>query len=250
MNKVQEFFNDKFGSVRTATIKGQVYFVGLDIAKSLGYSNERKAIITHCKSPLKHEIDVTSQNSTSHKARNSQVMLMISKSDIYRLIVRSKLESAEEFESWIFEKILPTIEKTGAYIEDEQKTVDYYFSQFSDEIKLSMVKELEEKNKALQEFYDNLINTDGLMSMNTVSKELNGIGLKTLYAYLRSKGIVFYKDDINIPYQRFMDQKLFKVKETPCADGKTRPATYATKKGLEYIRKLLHKDGFYDEVTL
>ena len=38
----------------------------------------------------------------------------------------------------------------------------------------------------------------------------------------------------------------FAVKETPCHDGKIRSVTYVTKKGLEYIRKLLHKDGYYD----
>ena len=44
-------------------------------------------------------------------------------------------------------------------------------------------------------------------------------------------------------------KKLFAVVETPCADGKYRPITYATKKGLEYIRKLLRKDGYYDLAT-
>ena len=49
MNKIQEFFNEKFGTVRTITIDGVVYFVGIDIAKSLGYSNAAKAVSTHCK---------------------------------------------------------------------------------------------------------------------------------------------------------------------------------------------------------
>ena len=46
---------------------------------------------------------------------------------------------------------------------------------------------------------------------------------------------------------RFKNKKLFAVVETPCADGKYRPVTYVTKKGLEYIRKLLRKDGYYDD---
>ena len=248
MNKIQEFFNEKFGTVRTITIDGVVYFVGIDIAKSLGYSNAAKAVSTHCKKAIKSDIDVSSQNGNAHKARKSQEMLVITKSDIYRLIVRSKLESADEFESWIFDEIMPTIEKTGAYIEEgrEQEMVNYYFSSLSSDLQGKIVNELMEKNKELQQFYDDLMNTEGLMSMNTVSKELNGFGLKTLYAYLRGKKIMFYKEGVNIPYQRFMNQGLFKVVESPCADGKYRPTTYATKKGLDYIRKLLHKDGYYD----
>ena len=248
MGKIQEFFNKKFGTVRTVTIDGVVYFVGIDIAKSLGYSNAAKAVSTHCKRAIKSDIDVSSQNGNAHKARKSQEMLVICKSDIYRLIVRSKLESADEFESWIFDEIMPTIEKTGAYIEEgrEQEMVNYYFSSLSSDLQGQIVNELMEKNKELQQFYDDLMNTEGLMSMNTVSKELNGFGLKTLYAYLRGKKIMFYKEGVNIPYQRFMNQGLFKVVESPCADGKYRPTTYATKKGLDYIRKLLHKDGYYD----
>lgn len=100
----------------------------------------------------------------------------------------------------------------------------------------------------LQQFYDDLLSTDGLYHTNTIAKELK-IGRNTLLSYLRGKKILFYQDNSNVPYQRFMNQGLFAVVETPCADGKYRPVTYATKKGLEYIRKLLHKDGYYDAVT-
>lgn len=257
MNRINEFFNEKFGMVRTVEIDGNIYFVGLDIAKALGYSNERKAINSHCKHPVKAIINVVSQNGTSHKARKSQEMLVISKSDIYRLIVRSKLHSVDEFESWVFDEILPTIERTGAYIEDgrEEEMIEHYFSSISDKVKLLMVKDLQEtvrkereKNKELQQFYDDLMNTEGLYHMNMVAKQLK-IGRNTMLSYLRGKNILFYQDNSNVPYQRFMNQKLFAVVETPCSDGKYRPVTCATKKGLEYIRKLLRKNGYYDTAT-
>lgn len=238
MNKIQEFFNEKFGTVRTITIDGVVYFVASDIARALGYKNPQKAIRDHCKRVNESFIP---SNGGEQKAN------VITKSDIYRLIVRSKLESADEFESWIFDEIMPTIEKTGAYIEpgQEQKMVNYYFSNLSSDLQGQIVNELMEKNKELQQFYDDLMNTEGLYHMNTVAKELR-IGRNTLFAYLRGKSIMFYQDNSNVPYQRFMNQKLFKVIESPCADGKYRPTTYATKKGLDYIRKLLHKDGYYN----
>ncbi|MFQ7208544.1 MAG: BRO family protein [Coprococcus sp.] len=49
MNKIQEFFNEQFGSIRSVIIDDIVYFYGIDIAKALGYSNASKAITTHCK---------------------------------------------------------------------------------------------------------------------------------------------------------------------------------------------------------
>ena len=112
------------------------------------------------------------------------------------------------------------------------------------------IADLKEENEELKEFYDTLLSTEGLLPMNTVAKEL-GIGLKRLYLFLRTHDVMFYKGNVNIPYQRFMEQGLFKVKETPCKDGVYRPATYATRKGLEYIRKILRKDGYYNaEVTV
>lgn len=136
---------------------------------------------------------------------------------------------------------------TGAAIPsgNEQKMVSYYFSSLSSETQGVIVNELIEKNKELQQFYDDLMNTNGLYSMNIIAKELK-IGRNTLFSYLRSKSIMFYNNGSNIPYQRFMNQGLFRVIESSCADGEYRPTTYVTKKGLDYLRKLLHKDGYYN----
>ena len=45
----------------------------------------------------------------------SQEASFISEGDLYRLIMKSKLPSAEKFESWVMDEILPTIRKTGSY---------------------------------------------------------------------------------------------------------------------------------------
>lgn len=168
------------------------------------------------------------------------------------------MDSAEEFESWVFDEILPTVERTGGYFEEgrEEEVIDRYFSSFSDDVKLLMLKDLQkamkeekEKNRELQQFYDDLMDTEGLMPINRVAKELE-IGEYKLFKFLRDKKIFFYdKDMINLPYERFRKEGKFKVKETPCQDGEIRSVTYATKKGLEYIRKLLRKDGYYNMVT-
>ena len=39
---------------------------------------------------------------------------------MYRLIVHSKLPSAERFERWVFDEVLPTIRKHGAYLTKEK----------------------------------------------------------------------------------------------------------------------------------
>lgn len=248
MNKIQEFFNEQFGTVRSIVIDDIVYFYGIDIAKALGYSNASKAVTTHYKRVVSKVLETSnSQNGKTVKGKVS----LIAKSDIYRLIVKSKLETADKFESWIFDEILPTIETTGAYIEEgrEEEMISEYFPSFSKEVQTEMVNDLIRQNKELKQFYDDLMNTEGYMSINTCAKEL-GIGEYKLFSFLRSKKVFFYdKDMVNVPYQRFMNEGKFVVKETPCHDGEMRSVTYATKKGLDYMRKLLRKNGYYDKLV-
>ena len=243
-HSMQVFEINECGKIEVVQNGDKFYFPATKCAKILGYKNPQKAVRDHCIGVNESFIP---SNGGEQKAK------VITKSDIYRLIVRSKLESADEFESWIFDEIMPTIEKTGAYIEEgrEQEMVNYYFSSLSSDLQGQIVNELIEKNKELQQFYDDLMNTEGLMQINTVAKEL-GIGEYTLFAYLRGKKVFFYdKDKVNVPYERFRKEGKFVVKETPCHDGNIRAVTYATKKGLEYIRKILRKDGYYNaEVTV
>ncbi len=176
--------------------------------------------------------------------------IVLTEDGLYEVCMRSTKPVAKEMKKEI-KKYLKSIRLTGAAIPEgrEQEMVNYYFFGLSSDLQGKIVNELIEKNKELQQFYDDLMNTEGLMSINIMAKELK-ISEYTLFAYLRGKKIFFYdKDKVNVPYERFRKEGKFAVKETPCHDGKTRSVTYATKKGLEYIRKLLRKDGYYTEVA-
>lgn len=221
------------------------WFLAKDVAEWINYSK------SNGKYQISNMLKKVDDNEKGLKSFNTlggiQETWFLTEDGLYECCMRSTKDEAKLLKREI-KKYLKSIRLTGAAIPvgSEQKMVNYYFSSLSSDLQGQIVNELMERNKELQQFYDDLINTDGLMSMNAVSKELNGFGLKTLYAYLRGKKVMFYKDGINIPYQRFMNQGLFKVIESPCADGQYRPTTYATKKGLDYIRKLLRKDGYYN----
>ena len=106
MNELQIFNSEEFGDIRTIEIDGKPYFVGTDVAKALGYSNPRKAILDHCKGVTKRDTPTSS---------GVQSMSYINEGDLYRLIMKSKLPSAEKFESWVMDEVLPAIRKTGSY---------------------------------------------------------------------------------------------------------------------------------------
>ncbi len=106
MNELKIFENTEFGQVRTVTIEDKIYFVASDVAKALGYAKPQNAISAHCKGTLKWGIPTNGGN---------QEMNIIPEGDIYRLVVKSELPSAEKFESWVFDEVLPTIRKQGIY---------------------------------------------------------------------------------------------------------------------------------------
>ncbi|MGO0904955.1 BRO-N domain-containing protein [Clostridioides difficile] len=108
-NDLQVFKNSDFGEIRTVEIDGKPYFVATDIAKALGYRDTTNAIKQHCKWVVKHHIP-----HPQSKTKTLEVNV-IPEGDMYRLITNSELPSAEKFESWVFDEVLPSIRKTGTY---------------------------------------------------------------------------------------------------------------------------------------
>ena len=108
--KVTEFHNTEFGAIRVIEDQGRLLFCGTDVAFALGYSKPRNAINMHCKGALKKG---------ALTAGGVQTMTFIPEGDVYRLITKSHLPSAQRFESWVFDEILPAIRKTGGYMSSD-----------------------------------------------------------------------------------------------------------------------------------
>ena len=109
MNDIKIFNNEEFGQVRTVEIEGKIYFVASDVARALGYEKPANAVAMHCRYTLKQGIPHP-QNPDKQIEVN-----VIPEGDMYRLITHSKLESAERFESWVFDDVLPSIRQNGYY---------------------------------------------------------------------------------------------------------------------------------------
>lgn len=109
MNSLQIFKNADFGSIRVLYEDGKPLFCGADACKALGYSNQWDALKRHCRYLVKRE--APNPQSVSKKI----TMNFLPEGDLYRLITHSKLPSAEKFECWVFDEVLPTLRQTGQY---------------------------------------------------------------------------------------------------------------------------------------
>ena len=92
MNELQIFNIPELGKIRTINENGAVLFCGSDVARALGYTNPSKALTDHCKGTVKRRAPTNG---------GEQEMSFIPESDLYRLIFRSKLPSAERFTDWV-----------------------------------------------------------------------------------------------------------------------------------------------------
>lgn len=108
MNELQIFNSEEFGEIRTVTIDNEPWFVGIDVAKSLGYANPKNAVPKH----VSEEDKLGTQIEYAGQRREVTV---INESGLYALIFGSKLESAKRFKRWVTSEVLPAIRKTGSY---------------------------------------------------------------------------------------------------------------------------------------
>ena len=247
-NMVKTFVNEEFGSVRTIEENGRVMFCGKDVALALGYSDTNNAIKTHCKKDgvvIHHLIDSMGRK---------QGAKFISESNLYRLISHSRLPSAEKFESWIFDDVLPTIRRTGGYVANEDMFVDNYLPFLDDayrnlfRLQMIAINQLNERirhEKPLVEFANQVSNTNNLIDMNVMAKlaraENIPVGRNKLYSWLKRTGVLMSN---NLPYQRYIDRGYFAVKESVFeVNGlkKTYRQTFVTGKGQVFIIGLLKK---------
>lgn len=110
------FENAEFGKVRTIMIDGEPWFVGKDVAESLGYSNASKAVMTHVDDDDKtfRMVDIADSQNGNMPIGQTKTAL-INESGVYSLVFSSKLEGAKRFKHWVTSEVLPSIRKHGMY---------------------------------------------------------------------------------------------------------------------------------------
>lgn len=246
MNEMMIFSNPEFGNVRTIEIDGTIYFSGTDAAKALGYSRPQDAVSRHCRHSVKHGATIPVSNQYAQSGTRIVEMIFIPESDLYRLIMRSQLESAEKFEEWVTAEVLPSIRKTGKY-EVVQKQDSY---QIADPIERAKrwIEEQQEKQlleqkvqeqKPKAEYFDSLVDNRLLTTFRDAAKEFH-MPPKAFTKWLSDNGYI-YRDRHNIikPYEQHRKSGLFQMKDFSTPYGYSNVQTYITVKGKETFRLLL-----------
>lgn len=259
-NNIEIFNSAEFGRVRVIEEDGNYLFCAKDVAEALGYAVPRKAIYDHCRYVLKRNVPHPQSETKTVQ------MLFISEGDVYRLIVHSKLPSAERFERWVFDEVLPSLRKNGIYVTDPlmqqiAKDPDYLYALWNTlEQQNAMIAEkdehierqenlildmshvvfmqdveIDEKDEIIEdmswkaEYYDNHVAESDGVPVRVLAKQLE-MPEKKLVDILIGCRFLYRCGKHLLPYADARSAGLFKVREG---------GTLVTPKGKDKIYKLL-----------
>lgn len=250
MNELQIFNNPEFGEIRTISENGAVLFCGSDVARALGYTNPSKALTDHCKGDLTKRYPITDTLGRSQEA------IFIPESDLYRLIFRSKLPSAERFTDWVTAEVLPSIRKNGGYIAQQEtlspeelmaKALIVAQQTIADreariQAQAAEISALTVDKQIMQpkaEYFDDLVDRNLLTNFTEAAKQI-GVKRKALIGFMVDHGYLYRDKKGNLlPYANKKSDGLFDVKQsTNQKTGWAGCQTLLTPKGVETFRLL------------
>ena len=251
MNDLQIFENKDFGKVRTVTLNGAPCFVAADVCRALDIGNPTDAL-------RRLDDDEKALVSIEGISNGNNKVNIVNESGLYSLVLGSRKPEAKQFKRWITHEVIPTIRKTGGYVNNDDLFVNTYLPNADDTTKAlfrSTLETIRAQNAKLEEYKPKAIFADAVSASKSsilvgeLAKILqqNGvaIGQNRLFAWLRNNGyLCCYGERYNMPTQRSMEMSLFEIKETTInnPDGSIRVSrtVKVTGKGQQYfINKFL-----------
>ena len=251
MNNLKVFENSDFGQVRTVLIDDEPYFIGKDVAKILGYKNQRDALSKHVDA---HDKGVAKCDTLG----GVQDLTIINESGLYSLILSSKMPRAREFKHWVTSEILPSIRRHGLYAVDEVLANPDMLINALTALKEERAnrERLEEVNAVQQQqiaelqpkasYYDVVLNCKDALSMSVIAKDY-GWSARKMNQFLHEKGVQYKQGNTWLLYQRYAEKGYTSTRTNTHlgkdGDVHTSVHTYWTQKGRLFIYDLLKENG-------
>lgn len=242
MNNLQVFENEKFGTVRTITENGRTLFCALDVATALGYAKPRNAITMHCRYALKRGVPHPQSPDKTIE------MTFIPEGDVYRLAARSQIPGADEFERWIFDEVLVSVNHHGAYMTPE--TIERMLGDPDAMIKvLTALKEERERCKALApdaEYAQNCLLAENGIVTSSIAKDY-GMSADSFNKLLKGLKIQYKRGGQWLLYAPYQAEGYMVSKTTPIthSDGRVelKVTSLWTAEGRKFLYDFLKERG-------
>ena len=252
----QSFSHNQFGTIRVLEIDGKIYFPATKCAEILGYQNPKDAILRHCKKD-----GVVNHDLIDRLGRNQSVKF-ISEGNLYRLIAKSKLPSAQKFESWVFDEVLPEVRKKGirtpADLFEEIIANPMYFSDVlrnlaneknarlkaEETVKLQSQTIAELQPKA--SYYDEILSSPNPISISEIAQDY-GMSGQRLNRILQFYGVQYYleRSQCWLLHSKYLGFGYTKIVPDHADKTYKKQHMYWTQKGRLFLYDFLKKHHIY-----
>ena len=146
---LQVFQNEELGELRMGVHEGKPYIVGIDLCKMLDLSNTSKAL---SRVPDDDRDEVTLSDPIGRKQKTT----ILYEPGFYRMIFTSNKPDAEKIKKWVFNEVLPSINKNGGYMLPQGQQDLKYDSTLGDRI-IELGELINKREQAQQERYDIMV---------------------------------------------------------------------------------------------
>ncbi|MEG7639893.1 phage antirepressor [Enterococcus casseliflavus] len=246
MNQPQ-IFNFEQNEVRTFLENDVPYFVANDVAKTLGYKNPSKATNDHCKKA----IETWGNDSLGRR----QKFKIIPESDVYRLIIKSNLPSAEKFESWVMEEVLPQIRKHGMYATDELLNNPDLLIEVATKLKEERTLRLVAEQKVAEmqpkvNYHDIILANKSVTPISFIAKNY-GMSAMQMNKLLHDFGIQYRQGKAWLLYAKYQNEGYTHIEMVPVqGTDNLKPIMKWTQKGHLFLYNFLKEHDILPNIEL
>lgn len=263
-NELKIFTNEEFGQIRTVLIENEPWFIGKDVATALGYADTKQAIRINVQEDDKKHLsksDFKGCTSTTLEISNFGATV-VNESGIYALIFGSKLESAKRFKHWVTSEVLPSIRRTGGYIQGQETLSEEELMARALEVARKTLERREQRLKDLEQtvsvqnqriaelqpkadYTDKILQSKSLMTITQIAKDY-GMSGKRMNEILNHLRVQYKQNGQWLLYSKYQS-KGYTSSETMSFrkdDGRiiTKLDTKWTQKGRLFLYELLKEN--------
>lgn len=239
MNELQVFKNEEFGQIRTVEINGEPWFVGKDIANALGYKDTADVLKTKVDEDDKKLVKVGEIPTLETSNFGAYI---INRSGLYSLILSSRLPSAKRFKKWITSEVIPSLEKNGGYIVNQENMTPAQIVANALIVANNIIADKDKQIEVMKpkaEYFDALVERNLLTSFRDTAKEL-GVGERFFIKFLIDNKYIYRDQKKQLKPYSEKNKGLFEVKEYNARySDHAGLQTLLTPKGRETFRLLL-----------
>lgn len=155
-NGIEVFENPIFGQIRMVMVDDEPMFCLVDVCRALEIKNATDV------AKRLDEDELTRLNLGGRAGESN----FITESGLYAVIVRSDKPNAKKFRKWVTSEVLPTIRKTGGYVNNDELFISTYLPYADENTKLifsQTLKTVREQNETIKRQQKEIIHKEDVI---------------------------------------------------------------------------------------